>query len=125
VDTVRLNAATDSVVSFFNSGLNRAERRQQLMEVIVSIEHNNLEMRSLDPSFTRSLAMPDGVRILRIFPIIPGFDEKARSIVLYPGGAVPRFGLELVNRRGVHRIVRVDPTTGVPIIERPSEESGT
>ena len=118
VDTVRLNAATDSVVSFFNSGLNRADRRQQLTEVIVSRERNELEMRSVEPGFVRTLGLPEGVKIVKIYPEIPDFDEKARSIVLYPGGAIPRFGIELVNRRGTHRIVRVDPATGVPEVEK-------
>lgn len=119
VETVRLNAATDSVASFFNAGLNRAERRQQLTEVIVSLEHNELQMRSIEPGFLRTLAMPEGVKIIKIYPEIPDFEEKTRSIVLYPGGAIPRFGIEMVNRRGTHRIVRVDPTTGVPEIEQP------
>jgi hypothetical protein len=39
--------------------------------------------------------------------------------MVYPGGAVPRVGVEIVNARGVHRIVRVDPITGVPRIEQP------
>jgi len=84
VDTVRLNAATDSVVSFFNSGLNRAERRQQVTEVIISLERNELEMRSVEPSFVRTVGMPEGVKIVKIYPVIPDFAEKARSIVLFP-----------------------------------------
>lgn len=121
VESVRLNAATDASVAFFNSGLNRAERRQQLTEVVVSLEHNQLEMRSLDPNYFKTLAMPEGITITKIYPEIPGLEEKARSIVLYPGGAIPQFGLELVNRRGVHRIVRVDPMTGVPVVRNPAD----
>jgi hypothetical protein len=123
IESVRLNSATDAVVSFLNAGLNRADRRQQLVEIVISLEQNRLEMLSTDPGFTRSLTLPEGIRIVRIFPELPGAVEKARSIVLYPGGSVPRFGVELVNVRGKRRLVRVDPTTGVPIIENPDQNS--
>jgi hypothetical protein len=45
-------------------------------------------------------------------------EETSRSFLLYPDGSVPRLGVELVNRRGVHRIVHVDPITGVPLVEQ-------
>ena len=121
VDSVRMNAATGATASFFNAGLNRAERRRELLEVIVSIEHNNLQLLSAEPGFTRTLAMPEGVRILKIYPEVPGLDEKARHFVLFPGGAVPDFGIELVNQKGTHRIVRVDPITGTPQVSIPAE----
>ncbi len=121
VDSVRMNAATGATASFFNAGLNRAERRQQLLEVIVSIEHNNLQMLSAEPGFTRTLEMPEGVRIDRIYPEVPGLDEKSRSFVLFPGGAIPMFGIHLVNRKGTQRIVRVDPITGTPRVIIPNE----
>jgi hypothetical protein len=31
---------------------------------------------------------------------------------------VPRFGVELANRKGARRIVRIDPITGIPQVER-------
>ena len=40
---------------------------------------------------------------------------------LYPGGTVPGFGIQLINRKNVERIVRVDPITGVPRVERPEQ----
>lgn len=49
VDSLRLNAATNSVVSFFNTGLSRAERRQQVVEITISKPENTLSMRSTDP----------------------------------------------------------------------------
>src|SRR5947199_152060 len=33
IETLRLNSASDSVVAFINGGLNRAERRQVVVEV--------------------------------------------------------------------------------------------
>lgn len=120
IDSLRMTSASDSIVSFLNAALNRAERRQEAVEVTVSVQENQLVMRSPDPSFLRALAMPDGVRIAKIHPAIPVLDEEetARVIVLYPGSAIPRFGVEIADRRGTRRIVRVDPITGVPVVER-------
>ncbi len=43
------------------------------------------------------------------FPNCPTIPDAPRSFLLYPGGTAPRFGVQLVNRRNVERIVRVDP----------------
>lgn len=121
LDTIRLMSATDAVVSFLNSALNRAERRQQVLEVTISRTENKLSMQSTEPGFLREIEMPTGVTITRILPELPlGADDKApRRILLYPGGTVPRVGVELENRRGRKRIVRIDPVSGVPDIETP------
>ena len=117
LDSLRLTTASDSIVSFLNAGMNRAERRQQIVEVTLSKGENAIWLRSVDPGFNRRLEMPEGVTITRLHPEIPGREETARSYVLYPGGTVPRFGVEIANRKGAHRIVRVDPITGVPEVE--------
>ena len=117
IDSLRLRSASDATVAFLNAGLNRAERRQQLVEITISRAENRIIMRSEDPGFVRTLNMPEGITIARVHPGQEAVDEPARSFVLYPGGTVPRIGVEIVNRRGVHRIVRVDPITGVPQVE--------
>ncbi len=118
IESLRLKSASDSIVSFLNSGLNRAERRQQLVEVAISRAANNIVLRSEDASFVRTLSMPEGITITKIHPEIVGEeDEKERRYVLYPGGTIPRVGVEVANRRGQRRIVRVDPITGVPQVE--------
>jgi competence protein ComGC len=119
IDTLRLNQATTGIVSFVNSGLNRAERRQQVVEIVISKRDNSLSMRSTEPGFTRDFALPEGVTIAHILPEIPDEPDAPRSFLLYPGGTAPRFGIEVVNRRNVERIVRVDPITGVPRVEQP------
>lgn len=121
IDSLRLNQATNGVVSFFNSALNRAERRQQVTEVTISKADNALWMRSTEPGFVRKLEMPDGVVIIDVLPKLPADTDAPRTFLLYPGGAVPQFGVQLVNRRRVERIVRIDATTGVPRIERPEQ----
>jgi len=114
IDSLRLNAATNGVVGFFNLGLSRAERREQAVEITISKAENALSMRSTDPNFSRKLQMPDGVTIVRILPEVTGDEGAPRVFLLYPGGAVPSFGVQLMNRRNVQRVVRVDPITGVP-----------
>jgi prepilin-type N-terminal cleavage/methylation domain-containing protein len=119
LESVRLLSASDSIVAFLNAGMNRTERRQEPVEITISVADSALRMRSMDPGFTRSLGMPDGVTIVRIHPVPPdGSEERARIFYLFPAGAIPRIGVEIANRRGARRIVRVDPTTGVAQIEQ-------
>jgi len=65
--------------------------------------------------------MPDGISIIRVLPELPENPDAPRSFMLYPGATVPQLGVELVNRRNVERIVRVDPITGVPRVEKPEQ----
>ncbi len=123
IDSLRLRAATNGVVSFLDYGLSRAERRQQLVEITILKADNSLEMRSSEPGFFRKLQLPDGVTIEQVFPKLP--DEAPsdltgkRDFFLYPGGTVPPIGLQLINRKNVQRTVQVDPITGVPHVETP------
>ncbi len=118
LDSIRLASATNSISAFLNAGLNRAERRQEIVEITVSRNENTITMRSSEPGFLRSLAMPEGVAMTAVLPAVPEEVEGERRIVLYPGGTVPRVGIEVTGRRGDRRLVRVDPATGVPQIER-------
>ena len=118
LDSLRLTSASESIVSFLNSGMNRAQRRQEGVEITISKTENAIMMRSPDPAFQRRLQIPEGVVISKIYPETPGIDEPARSYILYPGGTVPRFGIDIANKRGRHRIVRVDPITGIPQVEQ-------
>ncbi len=122
VDTLRLNGACDSIVSLFNDALNRAERRQQVVEVSISRADNALSLRSTEAGFERKLELPTGVSITNVLPEEPAPPEDGvRRFMLFPGGTVPRLGIALANKRNVQRIVRVDPITGVPQIEVPGK----
>jgi prepilin-type N-terminal cleavage/methylation domain-containing protein len=124
LESVRMTAAANSVVAFLNAGLNRAERNQQPLEIVVSIAGNNIAMQAPDPKpYARSMQMPEGVTIVRVHPPMQnGAEEAARAFFVHPGGTVPRIGIELANRRGVRRIVRVDPITGIPRVEPVPEQ---
>ncbi|HTW67137.1 MAG TPA: prepilin-type N-terminal cleavage/methylation domain-containing protein [Bryobacteraceae bacterium] len=119
IDSLRLKAATNSVVSFLDSGLSRAERRQQVIEITISKQDESIEMQSTEPGFTRTMRMPDGISIVQVLPQLPENPDIPRTFFLYPSGTVPPLGVELINRRNVQRIVRVDPITGVPHVETP------
>lgn len=119
IDSLRIRAASDSIASFLNAALNRAERRREVVEVEISPADHALRMRSPDPEFLRTLELPDGIEIRKVLPEVPGETGGLRRLLLYPGGTVPRLGVELENRRGVRRMVRVDPITGVPQVEAP------
>jgi len=119
IDSLRLNSATTGVASFVNSALNRAERREEVVEIDILKSENALVMRSTEPGFFRRLDLPDGVRITHVLPEIPENPDAPRAFFVYPGSAPPRFGVELINRREVQKIVRVDPITGVPRVEQP------
>lgn len=123
IDSLRINTAGDNIVSFLNGGLTRAERKQMVVEVTIMRAGGTLSMRSPDGLFVKEMSLPEGVTIEKILPEMPMLDESApRRFLIYPGGVVPRFGVQLLNRRGVRRIVRVDPITGVPQIERPEQQ---
>jgi prepilin-type N-terminal cleavage/methylation domain-containing protein len=122
LDSIRLSSASNSIVSLLNSALNRAERRQVPVEITISITQNNVTVRGDQTASSRILEMPEGVKIIAIHPLRQDQEETARSVVVYPGGTVPPIGLEVENRRGMRRIVRVDPITGVPQVEQVAEE---
>jgi type II secretory pathway pseudopilin PulG len=119
IESLRLKSATNSVVSFLDSGLSRAERRQQVVEITISKQDNSIEMESSEPGFSRTLRMPEGVSIVQVLPQLPENPDGLRTFFLYPSGTVPPLGVELINRRNVERVVRVDPITGVPKVEAP------
>ncbi len=116
VDSLRMTSASDGVASFLQGAINRAERRQQMMEISISKKENAMLLAGVD--FERRFQLPDGVAITDVMPPLPGDTGAVRRFLLYPGGAPPRIGVRLVNRRGAERIITLDPITGVPQIER-------
>ncbi len=116
IDSLRLASASDSLVSFLNGAMNRAERRQDVVEIAISIQDNAVWLTTA--GLSRKLEMPSGVTIKAVWPKFAANPDAPRRFLLLPGGAVPRLGIEIANRKGVRRIVRVNPMTGVPEIER-------
>lgn len=117
LDSLRLASAANQITDLLNAALTRAERRQQVVELTVWPRQNRLRLRSTEPGFTRMLELDEGVRIAAVHPELPQSEDAPRRFLLLPGGSVPRIAIELRNRRGARRLVRVDPITGVPQIE--------
>jgi len=105
VESLRLRSASDSMVAFLNTALDRADRRQQAVEIRISPKENLLTARSADNGFARELHLPDNVNITN--------PSEPRRFLLYPGGSVPAIQVDLATQGGRHRRVSVDPITGV------------
>jgi len=116
IDSVRLRSATDSLASFLNAAVTRAERRQQPIEVVISPKDNALTLYSNEAGYTRELKMPDGVTIQAVLPKQPE-EDGPRRLLLLPGATVPGIAVQLGNRHGSERVVRLDPMTGFPRVE--------
>jgi prepilin-type N-terminal cleavage/methylation domain-containing protein len=117
LESIQLATSADSVASFFSASLTRASRANQPVEVTILRRENALIARSNNVHNTRRLDLPAGIRIANILPA--GQEpEEYRRFYLLPGGSVPRIGVELRTPRGARRLVRLDPITGAPEIER-------
>lgn len=125
LDSLRLNMAADEVASFLQFAVTRAERRQQPVELSISLQEHTLQLRSIDPGLQRTYHLPAGLRVTAVHPLPPENryedpDEPRppRRFYLMPGGTVPKLGVEIRAGRGAGRVVRLDPINAVPQIER-------
>jgi prepilin-type N-terminal cleavage/methylation domain-containing protein len=114
LDTLRLRSASDSIVSLLNTALDRADRRQQAVEITILPKENAIVARSADLGFNRRVDLQEPIHINAIFPTADIDPAEPRHFLVYPGGTVPGIGVELANRSGRKRMVSVDPVTGVP-----------
>ena len=121
LDSIRLSSAADTVAGFLNSALNRAERRQQAVELTISAHENRIGLRTADGKTERHVELPSGITITSILPGASEGNDPVRRFVVIPGGAPPAITVEMANRRGDRRRVRVDPITGAPEIQRVAE----
>jgi hypothetical protein len=71
---------------------------------------------STEPGYARELKMPDGITIEAVLPQAL-VENGPRGLILMPGGAVPGIGVQVANRHGSRRVVRLDPMTGFPRVE--------
>lgn len=112
LDSLRLRSASDSILALLNTAADRAERRQQAVEIVISPKDNSITARSADMGFSRRIALDKGIRILSVAPgtAQPG---ASRQFLIYPGGTVPGIGIEIATAAGHRRTVAVDPITGM------------
>ena len=118
LESVRMVSATDSVAAFLNSAVNRAERRQQAVELVIQPRERLLALYSTEPGFKKQLILPDGVTIEAVQPHNDSGDPlEPRRFLFLPGATIPGIGIQLGNRHDAHRIVHLDPMTGFPRVE--------
>ena len=103
------------MLSFLNIALDRSERRQQVVELVISPAENALRVRSDDTNFDRTLNVPEPVRIVTVEPPLVNSrgPEEQRRFLIYPGGTLPRIAIDLMTKDGRKRQVLVDPVTGI------------
>ncbi|MEO8049471.1 MAG: prepilin-type N-terminal cleavage/methylation domain-containing protein [Acidobacteriota bacterium] len=118
VESLRLRSVSDQVVSFLNTAIDRAGRREQVIEVWIAPKDNVLIARSPDLEFSRRLELPTGYRILSVLPAAELNPDEPRRFLMYPGGTVPRIGIEIANPAGNKRMVSVDPFTELTRAEK-------
>jgi type II secretory pathway pseudopilin PulG len=120
LDTLRMRSAANDVVSLLAAALDRADRRQQVVEIQILPAESVLLARTADLSFTRRIALPAPIHIGVVQPLIPGAPPaQARHFLVYPGGSVPRIAVELVHPSGRRRLVSLDPLTATARAEVP------
>jgi len=121
MDNLRLSAATRSLAAFINVAANRAERRQQAVDLTVSVRDNTVTMRSADAGLIKRLNLPPGIVVRAVWPALAEPTNEPRQFLIQPGAVSPRIGIEIANRRGARRIVRLNPITGVTEVETPEQ----
>jgi prepilin-type N-terminal cleavage/methylation domain-containing protein len=117
LDGVRLTSATDAIATFLNGAVNRAERRQQVVALVITPKDRVLAMYSGEPGFARRIELPEGITIRAVLPPAGEDPGAPRRFLLLPGGSPPRVGVEVADRRGRARVVSLDPITGFPRVE--------
>jgi prepilin-type N-terminal cleavage/methylation domain-containing protein len=118
LDSVRLRSATDSILALLDTAADRAERRQQAVEIVISPKDNSVEAVSADMGFEKRVALSKGLRITGVKPGNAPPDAN-REFLIYPGGTVPALAIEVSTVSGHRRVVSVDPITGMAQSELP------
>src|SRR5206468_2125502 len=57
LESVRMVSAADSVAAFLNAAVNRAERRQQAIELVIQPKERLLALYSSEPGFKKQLTL--------------------------------------------------------------------
>jgi type II secretory pathway pseudopilin PulG len=117
LESVRMVSATDSVATFLNSAVNRAERRQQAIALVIQPKEGTLVLYSNEPGFKKQLNLPDGVFIEAVQPVTDADPREPRRFLFLPGATIPGIGIQLSNHHNAHRLVHLDPMTGFPRVE--------
>ena len=81
--------------------------------MVADPKQNRISMFGMEPGATRSLSFPASVQIA---------GENETHAMLIPGGAFPRFAVDLVSPKGLRRRIAIDPITSAPQVTIPEEQ---
>jgi hypothetical protein len=112
--SLRLRSSANSIATFLTGAVDRAERSQQAVQVIIYPKESVITAISSDSSFQKKLELGDGISIVNVLPALVSSNGEPvrRTFVIYPGGPAPRIGIEIAGSPTAHRIVALDPLTG-------------
>ena len=116
LESVRMVSATDTVATFLNSAVNRAERRQHAVAREVDSREGTLSLFSAEPGDRKEMHLPGGVVIEAVTPA-DGDDRRSPAGFCSCLGHGPRDRNSLGNGHNAHRLVHLDPMTGFPRVE--------
>ena len=121
--SLRLRSASNSVATFLTSAVDRAERGQVAVELVISPKDNVMTAVSSDTAYQQRLELSDGIRITNVLPALvnPVNEPVNRTFVIYPGGTAPKIGIE-IGTTAARRIVALDPLTGFPRVQAPEAQ---
>jgi prepilin-type N-terminal cleavage/methylation domain-containing protein len=117
IESMRLRSTSDRIASLLNTAIDRAQRRQQVVEVWIAPKDNMLIARSPDMGFVRRLEVPPTFRITGIVPAAEVEPGDPRRFLMYPGGTVPGIGVEITAPSGQKHFVQIDVLSGLPRVE--------
>lgn len=119
LDGIRLTSSADDIVAFLNGAVERASRRQVAVEVLIDKTAGSIVLHSTEAGFEKRYDLPANLAMQSILPeLVGGATSNIRRFYIYPGGTAPRIGVLIAGRNGAQRLIRIDPITGAPRIER-------
>lgn len=129
LDSLRLRSAADGLAALLVQAMTRVDSRQSPVELLVDRAAGKVAVSDPRGGFHREHQLEAGLSIREILPPVPAAgEETVRSVLLAPGEPFPAVGILIGNTRGQRRLVRIDPLTGMAVVETPPErvsEEGT
>ncbi|MGD0578673.1 MAG: prepilin-type N-terminal cleavage/methylation domain-containing protein [Bryobacteraceae bacterium] len=116
MERIRLRVAADDVAAFLSQAMSRTERTESPIEVRFVKKLATIQMAGPNTPL-RTLRLPEGVTLSEVYPVPEEGPQPEPSVLLMPGGAFPSVTVELSTSNAGKRTVRIDPVTGVPVID--------
>ena len=106
LDGIRLKTTADRAGAFWSAARQRADRFQQVVQVVIDPKTNELRAASVNGDWKDALPFGESLRVQQ--------PKERAAYLLYPGAPSPRFELLLAAGDDSTAGVRVNILTGVP-----------